>query len=79
MLKVFADRGGTFTDLVAVTEDQEMIDRLSLSPERFQITSLADQSWIVIYKLLSEQPEQYQDQGKRTRILTIAAKRIEKA
>ncbi|GAP93862.1 hydantoinase B/oxoprolinase family protein [Leptolyngbya sp. NIES-2104] len=61
MLKVFADRGGTFTDLVAVTEDQKIIDRLSLSPERFQITSLAGQFWIVIYKLLSEQPEQYQD------------------
>ncbi|MBE9008605.1 hydantoinase B/oxoprolinase family protein [Pseudanabaenaceae cyanobacterium LEGE 13415] len=61
MLKVFADRGGTFTDLVAVTDDAKIIDRLSTQSERFQITSLADQSWIIIYKLLSEQPEQYQD------------------
>jgi 5-oxoprolinase (ATP-hydrolysing) len=61
MLKVFADRGGTFTDLVAVTDDAGMINRLSTLPERFQITSLADESWIIIYKLLSEQPEQYQD------------------
>lgn len=61
MLKVFADRGGTFTDLVAVTDEQGIIDRLSTVPERFQITSLADKSWIIIYKLLSEQPEQYQD------------------
>jgi 5-oxoprolinase (ATP-hydrolysing) len=61
MLKVFADRGGTFTDLVAVTDDAAIVDRLSTLPERFQITSLADGSWIIIYKLLSEQPEQYQD------------------
>ncbi|MBD1843382.1 hydantoinase B/oxoprolinase family protein [Cyanobacteria bacterium FACHB-63] len=61
MLKVFADRGGTFTDLVVVTDDQVVVDRLSQHPERFQITPLADQQWIIIYKLLSEQPEHYQD------------------
>jgi hypothetical protein len=31
MLKVFADRGGTFTDLVAVTDDPKIVDRLSTS------------------------------------------------
>ncbi|NJR49829.1 MAG: 5-oxoprolinase [Leptolyngbyaceae cyanobacterium CSU_1_3] len=61
MLKVFADRGGTFTDLVAVTDDQGIVDRLSMITDRFQVTPLADRSWIIIYKLLSEQPEQYQD------------------
>jgi 5-oxoprolinase (ATP-hydrolysing) len=61
MLKVFADRGGTFTDLVVITDDPKIIDRLSTSPERFQVTPLTNRSWIIIYKLLSEQPEQYQD------------------
>lgn len=61
MLKVFADRGGTFTDLVAVTDDALIVDRLANFPERFQITALADQSWVILYKLLSEQPDQYQD------------------
>jgi 5-oxoprolinase (ATP-hydrolysing) len=37
--KIFADRGGTFTDLVAITPDNQ----------------------IIIHKLLSENPEQYQD------------------
>ncbi len=61
MLKVFADRGGTFTDLVVVTDDARMVNRLMAVPERFQITALADDAWIVIYKLLSEQPGQYPD------------------
>ncbi|MEH2440767.1 hydantoinase/oxoprolinase family protein [Nostoc sp.] len=61
MLKVFADRGGTFTDIVAVTNNQVIIDRLSRHPERFLIVSLPNQQWIIVYKLLSENPEQYQD------------------
>lgn len=61
MLKVFADRGGTFTDLVVVTKDSKIVDRLSTLPERFQITPLSDQEWVIIYKLLSEQPDQYKD------------------
>ena len=61
MLKVFADRGGTFTDLVAITTDRSIVDRLTQMPERFQITSLPKQQWIIIYKLLSEQPKQYED------------------
>jgi 5-oxoprolinase (ATP-hydrolysing) len=61
MLKVFADRGGTFTDLVAMTDDEGIVNRLSVITDRFQVTPLADRSWIIIYKLLSEQPEQYQD------------------
>ncbi|MEH1857601.1 MAG: hydantoinase/oxoprolinase family protein [Nostoc sp.] len=61
MLKVFADRGGTFTDIVAVTNNQAIIDRLSKYPERFLIVTLPNQQWIIVYKLLSENPEQYQD------------------
>ncbi|MBR8841036.1 MAG: hydantoinase/oxoprolinase family protein [Stigonema ocellatum SAG 48.90 = DSM 106950] len=61
MLKVFADRGGTFTDIVAVTNSQAMIDRISRHTERFLIVPLPNQQWIIVYKLLSENPEQYQD------------------
>ncbi|QKQ75288.1 hydantoinase/oxoprolinase family protein [Nostoc sp. TCL240-02] len=61
MLKVFADRGGTFTDIVAVTNNHSIIDRLSRHPERFLIVTLPKKQWIIVYKLLSENPEQYQD------------------
>ncbi|MBG1260978.1 hydantoinase/oxoprolinase family protein [Nostoc commune] len=61
MLKVFADRGGTFTDIVAVTNNQIIIGNLSRHPERFLIVTLPNQQWIIVYKLLSENPEQYQD------------------
>ena len=61
MLKVFADRGGTFTDLVAVTDDYAIVHRLSQSPQRFQITALPAARWVIIYKLLSEQPDRYPD------------------
>ncbi len=61
MLKVFADRGGTFTDIVAVTNNQAIIDGVSKYPKRFFIVPLPNQQWIIVYKLLSENPEQYQD------------------
>ncbi|WP_193200088.1 hydantoinase/oxoprolinase family protein [Nostoc sp. MG11] len=61
MLKVFADRGGTFTDIVAVTNNQTIINRLSIYPERFLIVPLSKKQWVIVYKLLSENPEQYQD------------------
>jgi len=61
MLKVFADRGGTFTDIVAVTNSQKIIDRLSKRPKRFLIVPLANQQWVITYKLLSENPELYED------------------
>ncbi len=61
MLKVFADRGGTFTDLVAVTDSREIIDNLSNHPERFLIVSLENNQWVIVYKLLSENPELYED------------------
>ncbi|MEH2365816.1 hydantoinase/oxoprolinase family protein [Nostoc sp.] len=61
MLKVFADRGGTFTDIVAVTNNQAIIDGVSKHTERFLIVPLPNQQWIIVYKILSENPEQYQD------------------
>ncbi|HEY9651300.1 MAG TPA: hydantoinase/oxoprolinase N-terminal domain-containing protein, partial [Coleofasciculaceae cyanobacterium] len=61
MLKVFADRGGTFTDLVAVTNNQAIAHNLSRHPERFLIVPLPQGQWVIVYKLLSENPEQYQD------------------
>ncbi len=60
MLKVFADRGGTFTDLVVGLDDLAIVERLAQAPERFQIVALPT-GWVVIYKLLSEQPERYED------------------
>ncbi|MBD2295703.1 hydantoinase/oxoprolinase family protein [Anabaena sphaerica FACHB-251] len=61
MLKIFADRGGTFTDIVAVTNNQTIIDRLSNYTQRFLIVPLPNQEWVIVYKLLSENPEQYED------------------
>jgi 5-oxoprolinase (ATP-hydrolysing) len=61
MLKIFADRGGTFTDIVAVTNNQTIIDKLSNNIERFLIIPLPNQEWVIVYKLLSENPEQYED------------------
>ena len=61
MLKVFADRGGTFTDIVAITNNQDIIDGLLRHPERFLIVTLPNKQWVIVYKLLSENPEQYQD------------------
>ncbi len=61
MFRVFADRGGTFTDLVVVTDEKWIVDRLAQIPDLFQITALNDQQWIIVYKLLSEQPDLYED------------------
>jgi 5-oxoprolinase (ATP-hydrolysing) len=78
MLDVFADRGGTFTDLVAVTDNAALVNRLASQP-RFQVTPLspsaANPQWVIVYKLLSEQPDRYPDaviQGIRD-ILGLAA------
>jgi len=60
MLNVFADRGGTFTDIVAVTDDAQVAHRLS-AKERFQVTPLPHSRWVLVYKLLSENPDRYQD------------------
>jgi len=59
-MKVFADRGGTFTDLIAVTQNPAIIAQLQ-QDHRFLIVPLANQQWVIVYKLLSENPEQYRD------------------
>ncbi|CCI13838.1 Similar to tr/Q8YMG4/Q8YMG4 [Microcystis aeruginosa PCC 9806] len=61
MLKFLIDRGGTFTDIVAIIDQPEIIERLARDAARFLIVPLADQQWIVLYKLLSENPEKYPD------------------
>ncbi|MFM7714480.1 MAG: hydantoinase/oxoprolinase N-terminal domain-containing protein, partial [Microcystis sp.] len=61
MLRFFIDRGGTFTDIVAIIDQPEIIERLARDVARFLIVPLADQQWIVLYKLLSENPEKYPD------------------
>ena len=61
MLKVFADRGGTFTDIVAVTNNESTINQLANHPQRFLIVPLPNQQWVIVYKLLSENPDRYQD------------------
>lgn len=84
MLKVFADRGGTFTDLVAVTDSSQVAQRLA-AQDRFQVTPLPNQRWVIVYKLLSENPDRYPDaviQGIRDILglspeATIPAKEIE--
>jgi 5-oxoprolinase (ATP-hydrolysing) len=60
MLKIFVDRGGTFTDMVILTDDSTIVERLSLEPQ-FLIVALPNQQYLIIYKLLSENPERYQD------------------
>lgn len=75
MLKVFADRGGTFTDIVAVTNNQAIINRLR-HHRGFLVVPLGQQ-WIIVYKLLSES-QQYQDaviQGIRD-IIGVAANEV---
>ncbi|MGK7885355.1 MAG: hydantoinase/oxoprolinase N-terminal domain-containing protein, partial [Crocosphaera sp.] len=61
MLKIFVDRGGTFTDIIALINEAEIIKKLSQKIEQFLIVSLPKKQWIVVYKLLSENPERYQD------------------
>ena len=78
MLKVFADRGGTFTDIVAVTDNQAIVNRLTNHSQQFLIVPLPNQQWVIVYKLLSENPEVYKDaaiQGIRD-ILGISSEAV---
>ena len=74
MNKFFVDRGGTFTDIVAVVSEGAIIKQLSQKKEQYLIVPLPKKQWIVVYKLLSENPERYEDaviQGIRN-ILCLA-------
>ncbi|HAC62444.1 MAG TPA: hydantoinase [Cyanothece sp. UBA12306] len=61
MLKVFVDRGGTFTDIIGLTDNPTIINNISDKSKRFCIFELPDQKWIILYKLLSDNPDRYQD------------------
>ncbi|ACK65299.1 5-oxoprolinase (ATP-hydrolyzing) [Rippkaea orientalis PCC 8801] len=61
MVKIFVDRGGTFTDIIAVTDNREIINNIPTDNQRFCVFNLPNDQWIILYKLLSENPERYQD------------------
>ena len=48
MIKFFIDRGGTFTDIVAVTDDQVIIDKIAQHPQRFLTVPLVEQQWVIV-------------------------------
>ncbi len=60
MTQFFVDRGGTFTDVVAVTADRQLAQRCQ-ADHRFGVFSVPTGETVILYKLLSENPEQYQD------------------
>ena len=53
--------GGTFTDIVAIADQVETIQHLTSQSQRFQVTPLPNNQWLISYKLLSENPNHYQD------------------
>ena len=61
MLKVFVDRGGTFTDIVILTDHQKIIDNTSTQDKRFCAFKISSKKLIILYKILSENPRKYQD------------------
>lgn len=61
MVKIFVDRGGTFTDIIAVTDNRDIINNIPTDNQRFCVFNLPNDQWIILYKLLSENPERYQD------------------
>ncbi|MFN9172970.1 MAG: hydantoinase B/oxoprolinase family protein [Synechocystis sp.] len=60
MTQFYVDRGGTFTDIVAVTQDQTVVRQCG-GDRRFSVFSVASGETVILYKLLSENPEQYDD------------------
>ncbi|MFM1842832.1 MAG: hypothetical protein RLZZ490_1569, partial [Cyanobacteriota bacterium] len=60
MTQFYVDRGGTFTDIVAITRDDTLTQRCPLDP-RFSVFRVPSGETVILYKLLSENPEQYDD------------------
>ena len=60
MTQFYVDRGGTFTDIVAVTQEPTLANRWG-GDRRFSVFSVASGETVILYKLLSENPEQYDD------------------
>ncbi|AIE73503.1 MULTISPECIES: hydantoinase B/oxoprolinase family protein [unclassified Synechocystis] len=60
MTKFFVDRGGTFTDIVAITKDKKLAQRCT-EDGRFSVFALPSTETVILFKLLSENPELYGD------------------
>ena len=74
MTEFYIDRGGTFTDIVAITQAAGVADHCN-GDRRFSCFSLPQGRTVILYKLLSDNPEQYEDaviQGMRD-ILGLSA------
>ncbi|QUS59718.1 hydantoinase B/oxoprolinase family protein [Synechocystis sp. PCC 7338] len=60
MTKFFVDRGGTFTDIVAITKDEKLAQQC-VKDRRFSVFALPTKETVILFKLLSENPELYDD------------------
>ncbi|BFM41029.1 hydantoinase B/oxoprolinase family protein [Synechocystis sp. LKSZ1] len=60
MTKFYVDRGGTFTDIVAITQNLVVAKRCR-EDRRFSCFPLPQGQTVILYKLLSENPERYPD------------------
>lgn len=60
MTNFFVDRGGTFTDIVAITKDAKLAQRCA-KDRRFSVFTLPTKETVILFKLLSENPELYDD------------------
>ncbi|MBE9196159.1 hydantoinase B/oxoprolinase family protein, partial [Synechocystis sp. LEGE 06083] len=60
MTKFFVDRGGTFTDIVAITKDEKLAQQCA-QDGRFSVFALPTKETVILFKLLSENPELYND------------------
>ena len=60
MTQFYVDRGGTFTDIVAITQDANLSTRWD-GDRRFSVFHVPSGETVILYKLLSENPEQYDD------------------
>ena len=60
MTQFYVDRGGTFTDIVAVTQEATLTHCCRQDP-CFSVFTVATGETVILHKLLSENPEQYED------------------
>lgn len=60
MTQFYVDRGGTFTDIVAITQDPNLSTRWD-GDRRFSVFHVPSGETVILFKLLSENPEQYDD------------------
>ena len=60
MTRFFVDRGGTFTDIVAITKEEKLAQHCA-KDGRFSLFTLPTKETVILFKLLSENPELYDD------------------